>query len=375
VLVITSSPDSASQVPLMPGQPEVIEIRSWWPGKSALVSRSFAAVLFSVQVFFAVMKHARSEDVLLCVTTPFTLPYTVALAARLKKAASALIIYDLYPDTLVMAGFLHASSILTRCLRAANKTMFQWLDAIVIIGRDMRSKLLDYPKMTPSKISLIPNWVTLPIRYRELTPDNIYRRQCGDGFIVAMSGNAGFTHDPASVFEAARILQNNKDIKFLFSGEGVGWAKLREMQAASPLPNVTLIERVPEAELESFLSAGDVWVIPYRKDNTGVSVPSRIYNLLAIGRPIIICSEADAEAAILLREENIGWVAPPEDPKALAQIISLAASAEADTKEKGHRAAIVACRYTRQIALDAYRDLMDMLLERQLSRSRMNHAA
>jgi glycosyltransferase involved in cell wall biosynthesis len=271
-----------------------------------------------------------------------------------------------------MAGFLRASSILTRCLRAANKTMFQWLDAIVIIGRDMRSKLLDYPNMTASKISLIPNWVTLPIRYRELTPENTYRRQCGGGFVVAMSGNAGFTHDPVSVFEAARILKDNKEIKFLLSGEGVGWTKLKDMQAASPLPNVTLVERVPESELESFLSAGDVWVIPYRKDNTGVSVPSRIYNLLAIGRPIIICSEADAEAAILLREDDVGWVAPPEDPQALAQIISFAASAAAGTNEKGHRAAIVASRYTRQIALSAYRDLMDTLLERQLSRNRNN---
>jgi hypothetical protein len=107
-----------------------------------------------------------------------------------------------------------------------------------------------------------------------------------------MSGNSGFTHDPVSVFEAARILKDNKEIKFLLSGEGVGWTKLKDMQAASPLPNVTLVEMVSESELESFLSAGDVWVIPYRKDNTGVSVPSRIYNLLAIGRPIIICSEA-----------------------------------------------------------------------------------
>ena len=57
-----------------PGEPEVIEIRSWWPEKSALVSRSFAAALFAVQVFIAVMKHTRSEDVLLCVTTPFTRP-------------------------------------------------------------------------------------------------------------------------------------------------------------------------------------------------------------------------------------------------------------------------------------------------------------
>jgi glycosyltransferase involved in cell wall biosynthesis len=164
-------------------------------------------------------------------------------------------------------------------------------------------------------------------------------------------------------------LQNNPDIKFLLSGEGVGWAKLNEMQAASPLPNVTLIERVPGSELDSFLSAGNIWIVPYRKNNTGVSVPSRIYNLLAIGRPIIMCSEPDAEAAILMREENIGWVTPPEDPEALAQIISAAASAAADTSEKGHRAALVASRFTPQIALNGYRELMDRLLDRQRSRS------
>lgn len=370
VLVISSSPDSATKLPPIPGEPQVIEIRSWWPEKSALVSRSFAAVLFSIQVFFAVLKHAHSEDVLLCVTTPFTLPYTVALAARLRRAASALIIYDLYPDTLVMAGFLRASSTLTRWLRSANGAMFRGLDAIVIIGRDMRSKLLDYPRMTATKLNLIPNWATLRVGYRELDPENPFRRRCGGRFIVAMSGNAGFTHDPQSVFEAARLLQNNKDIKFLLSGEGVGWAKLHEMQAATPLSNVTLIERVPESELESFLSAGDVWIVPYRKNNTGVSVPSRIYNLLAIGRPIIICSEPNAEAAILIGEEDIGWISPPEDAQALAEIIAIAASAGAETTEKGRRAAIVASGYTREIALKAYCELMDRLLDRQLSHSR-----
>jgi glycosyltransferase involved in cell wall biosynthesis len=321
-------------------------------------------------MFIAIMKHARSEDVLLCVTTPFTLPYTVALAARLRKAASALIIYDLYPDTLVMAGFLRASSVLTKFLRAANARMFGWLDAIVVIGRDMGSKLLDYPKMTAGKMRLIPNWATLPIHYRDLLPQNPYRQRCGGRFIIAMSGNAGFTHDPESVFEAARILKDNSDIGFLLSGEGVGWTKLKGLQEASPLPNVTLIERVPDSELESFLAAGDVWIIPYRRNNTGVSVPSRIYNLLAIGRPIIICSEPDAEGAMLLQEEDIGWTTPPENPEALAQIIALAASATVDTSEKGRRATIVATRYTRQIALNAYRDLMDRLLHQQLSRCR-----
>ena len=370
VMVITSAPGSASNLPLIPGKPEVIEIKSWWPGKSALVSRSFAAVLFSVQVFFAVLKHARSEDVLLSVTTPFTLPYTATLAARLRKAASALIIYDLYPDTLVMAGFLRATSFLTRWLRSANKTMLRWLDAIVVIGRDMGPKLLEYPTVNTSKINLIPNWATMPVGYREISAENPFRRHCGGKFVVAMSGNAGFTHDPDSVFEAARILRGHPDIKFLLSGEGVGWTKIKEMQAASPLPNVTLLERVPDSELENFLAAGDVWIVPYRKNNTGVSVPSRIYNIFAVGRPIIICSEVDAEAAILLTEENIGWVTQPEDPGALAQTISFAASEAAATREKGQRAAQVASRYTRQISLGAYRDLMDGLLHRQLLRSR-----
>lgn len=370
VMVITSAPGSASRRPLAPGKPEVIEIKSWWPGKSALVSRSFAAVLFSVQVFFAVLKHARNDDVLLSVTTPFTLPYTVTLAARLRKAASALIIYDLYPDTLVMAGFLRATSFLTRWLRSANSTMLEWLDAIVIIGRDMAPKLLEYPDVSTSKINLIPNWATMPIAYRDISSENPYRRHCGGNFVVAMSGNAGFTHDPVSVFEAARILQDHPDIRFLLSGEGVGWTKIKQMQAASPIPNVTLIERVSDSELESFLSAGDIWVVPYRRNNTGVSVPSRIYNIFAMGRPIAICSEADAEAAILLQEENIGWVTPPEDPKALAQVIALAAADAAGTRRKGQHAVQVASRYTRQIALGAYRDLMDGLLQRQLVRSR-----
>lgn len=369
VIVLSSSPQSATMAPAKPGEPEVIEIKSWWPEKSALVSRSVAAVLFAIQVFVAVMKHTRKEDVLLCVTTPFTTPYTVALAARIRRAASALIIYDLYPDSLVMAGFLHPSSILTKFLRWTNQAMFTRLDSIVVIGRDMTAKLLEYPHISADSISLIPNWATLPVDYREFDADNPFRVRCGGRFIAAMSGNAGFTHDPESVFEAARILKDNPEIHFLLSGEGVGWAKIKEMQTATPLPNVTLLERVPDAQLESFLSAADIWIIPYRRNNTGVSVPSRIYNLLAVGRPVIICSEPDAEAALLVREEDIGWVVPPENADAIAEAISAAAAAQAATREKGHRATVVASRYTGPIALKAYRNLMNDLLDRNLSKA------
>jgi len=367
VTVISSTPGCGALSSAEGGRPEVIEVKSWWPSKSALVSRSLASILFSVQVFLAVIRRARPSDAVLSVTTPFTIPYAATFAARLKKAGSALIIYDLYPDTLVMTGFLDASSMLTRWLRLGNQTMFDWLDAIVVIGRDMSAKLLEYKTVTPAKIDLIPNWATLPAQYQEPDPGNGYRKPFNGRFVVAMSGNAGFTHDPVSVFEAAKILGTKRNIAFMLSGEGVGWTKLKEMQAASPLENVALVERVADADLEDFLCAGDVWIIPYRKGNTGVSVPSRIYNLLAIGRPIIICSEPDAEAAMLVREEDIGWVVPPEDPHALASAVGEAASSP-ETREKGRRAVRVAARYSRQIALRAYEDLMDGLLEKQKRR-------
>ena len=168
------------------------------------------------------------------------------------------------------------------------------------------------------------------------------------------------------------MLQDNPDIHFLFSGEGVGWTKLKERQAASPLANVSLVERVPEAELESFLSAADIWVIPYRKNNTGVSVPSRIYNLLAVGRPVIICSEPDAEAAVLVREHDLGSVVQPENPAAIAEAVRVAALEAGRTSEKGQRAAEIAPRYTRETALKSYRELMSRLLERQVSGTRPN---
>jgi glycosyltransferase involved in cell wall biosynthesis len=370
VIVLSGTPNSATKIPSRPGEPTVIEIRSWWPGKSALVSRSLAALLFAVQVFFAVMKHSRREDAILCVTTPFTLPYAVALAARLRKTSAALIIYDFYPDSLIMAGFLQPTSMVTKIMRWANKVMFERLDAVVTIGRDMNSLLMAYPRMTAEKITLIPNWATLPVRYRQIAADNPFRRGRESKFLVAMSGNAGFTHDPESVLEAARILKDDPNIHFLFSGEGVGWTKLRERQATSPLANVTLVERVPEAELESFLSAADIWVIPYRRNNTGVSVPSRIYNLLAVGRPVIICSEPDAEAAILVREHDLGWVVQPESPAEISKAIRAASSPAGHTLEKGQHASEIALGYTQTIALKSYRTLMSRLLDRQAIRVR-----
>jgi len=339
-------------------RPEVVEIRSWMPQKDALIRRSIAITLLALKMFFSTLKRARRGDIVFCVTTPFTVPYAVVLAARLRGASTILLVYDLYPEALEKTGLIKPSSLTARLIRIANNRLFRSLDAIITIGRDVGPLLLVYKGVTQAKINLIPNWTLLPAGYREHVSGNPYRVGHDSQLVIGLSGNLGFTHSPQTVFAAARLLRDNHDVHFLLSGWGIGWKELCDLQAAEKLGNVTMMEPVPSGELVDFLSAADVWVIPYLRNIAGVSIPSRLYNHLAIGRAVIVAAEAHSEASLVVNEDQIGWVVPPEDARALADAILLAASDRAATAQKGQRAAAAAGKYGPDSALQRYRDLI-----------------
>ncbi|MGY3343500.1 MULTISPECIES: glycosyltransferase family 4 protein [unclassified Bradyrhizobium] len=357
VVVISATPGSRAIG--QTGKPEVVEIKNWNPRKSAIVQRAAAICLLAARMFFSVLRRARSGDIVFCVTTPFTLPYTVLLAARLRGAKTMLLIYDLYPEALEAAGMVGANSLAVRLIRFANTLLFRRLDAIVVIGRDVPPLIEKYRGVTSEQLRYIPNWALTPIGYRPTDPASRFRAPDSSRFIVGLSGNLGFTHDPATVFEAARLLRDRKDIHFILSGWGVGWATLNELYAKDCLENVTVLKPVPEDELVEFLSAADLWVIPYRRHIAGVSIPSRLYNILAIGRPVVVTSEANSEGALVLAEAAIGWVVPPETPVELARAIREAADDRQATKDRGVRAAGIAEKYREEIALASYRQVVN----------------
>ena len=360
VLVLSGMPGSASTASA--GKPAVVEIRNWMPGKAVLIKRAAAEVLFTVRIFAALLTKLQRGDVALTVTAPFMLPYAVAAAARLKRAKSALIMHDLYPDVLIMAGLLKPTSLVAKAVRGLNALMFRALNAVIIIGRDTEKLLLQYGGMRPDKIRFIPNWATLVPAVRPVHADNPFRRPLAARFVVGLSGNLGFTHDPVIVFEAARLLRDDPDIHFLLSGWGIGIDRLREMQSEANLPNVTLVDRVEDDELETFLSAADVWLIPYRKSVAGVSVPSRFYNLLAVGRPVVLVSEPEAEAALIVSENNLGWVVAPGMPDQLAAAIRAACSSTDSSMPE--RVVAAARGFSSERALTSYASLIQGLLQK-----------
>jgi glycosyltransferase involved in cell wall biosynthesis len=361
VLVLSGTPGSATSDAASSNRPDVVEIKNRMPGKAALIKRAAAETSFTLRAFMAALHRLRRGDVAVTVTAPFMLPYAVAAAARLKRARSVLIMHDLYPDVLVAAGLLKPASIAARAIRAANALMYRALDAVVVIGRDTGRLLSRYRGIAPGKIRFIPNWATLAAGVRPIAPDNRYRREQAARFVVGLSGNLGFTHDPLIVFEAARLLRDDADIHFLLSGWGVGFERLKQMQSEAVLPNVSLVDRVEDNDLEAFLSAANLWLIPYRKHVAGVSVPSRFYNLLAVGRPIILVSEPGAEAALTVTEHDLGWIVAPGDAGELARTIRLASASE-DPSRAG-RAAEIAGRFNLAAAMASY-----SLLIRELRR-------
>lgn len=360
VVVLSGSPGALPAAQIAPGRPRVIAVKNRMPGKAALIRRGLSELVFVLRIFIALLRQLRRGDVVLTVTAPFMLPYAVAAASWLKGGRSALIMHDLFPDVLVMAGLLKPRSIVAGLMRAANSLMFRALNAVITIGRDAERPLLSYSGMTRNKIRFIANWATLVPAARPVTSDNPFRKALGAHFIVGLSGNLGFTHDPEIVFEAARLLKDEPDIRFLLSGWGIGFERLRELQADANLPNVSFVARVEDAELEAFLAAADLWIIPYRKDVAGVSVPSRFYNLLAVGRPVVLVSEPEAEAALTVVENGLGWVVTPGRADQLADAIRTAAGACDGAMTE--RAVKAASKFDRSVAMNAYAALIDELL-------------
>nr|WP_249802825.1 glycosyltransferase family 4 protein [Bradyrhizobium sp. 44] len=362
-VVLSGTPGSARPVATGGNTPEIIEIANWRPPKHALAQRLIASTALAIRLFWAVYRRARPGIVVMSVTSPFTLPYAVTLAARLRRAKTALLIYDLYPEALVAAGIARQSSLATRFLRLANGWLFRSLDAIFVIGRDVAPLLLSYPRVRADSIHFVPNWTLLPIGFRAPDDSSSFRKPYSAKFVVGLCGNLGFTHAPRTVFEAARLMRHETNIHFVLSGWGVGWTELKTLQAAENLDNVTLLDPVPENRLAEFLAAADAWAIPYRRDVAGVSIPSRLYNFLAVGRAVIVGTEPNAEAGLAVAEEDIGWIVPPENPARLAQAISEAASDRQATLERGRLAAVAALKYSEQASTKRYRDIVKSLRE------------
>lgn len=331
---------------------EIIRCRATRLDPNKLLSRATNALTSTCSMFFTLLRVVKRGQVLIVVTNPPTLPFIARFVSGLRGARCILLLHDVYPEALAAAGVMRRDGLVYRMLAAIAGRLYGKVDHVVVLGRDMARLAA---AKGARRITIIPNWGDV---------DLVRREEHGprDTFVVQYGGNIGRTHDLSALLDAAEAFRDDASLQFMIFGAGARRSEVEHDVASRRLNNVTLLPRLPAEELSASLNAADVAVVAMRAGMSGISVPSRLYNILAAGRPIIAIADHDSEIAMVVREEEIGWVVPPGDPAAFVDAIADARRDPARLEAMGRRARIAAeQKYTRSHAIDAYLALIETM--------------
>ena len=299
--------------------------------KDRLALRIVNLLTISLSIAWTTWKRVRRGDLVLVVTNPPSLPFVVFLAARLRRARSALRIEDVYPNVLVAAGMARPRSLLVRAIERATRALYRQMECVVVLGRDMAALAAEKLGDRAARMIYIPNWGDTESVRPMPRAENALLRELGieHRFVVQYMGNMGRTHGVDALASAALRLRNRADLHFLFVGWGARKTALEETVRKERLGRVTVLPGCSPADLPSYANACDLSVIAFQPGMAGVSVPSRMYNVMAAGKPILAVADPESELARVVLEQSIGWVVPPDDLDALVAGIERAAATPA----------------------------------------------
>ena len=333
-------------------------IRSMACNPRRLTGKAVNALSISAGLFLAGLRRIKRGDVVLIVTNPPMAPFLLRLAAWLKRAKFCLLVHDIYPDVLVPLKLMRAESRLYHLLNWINTRLYRSCDQVIVLGRDMERRVRSkFKGANPPPITIIPNWGEV---------DSITPKQRGESrlahtlrlgeasFVALYSGNHGKTHNLLEWVDIAVELRD-QGIQFLFMGDGAGRRALVERSQARQANNMTFLDFVDRSELADSLNAGDIGLISFIPGMEGISVPSRLYNFLAAGKPVLAVCGANSELAAVILEANAGWVVAPGNPTAIAQLLVQISGDPAERTRRGANARRTAEEtYSRTAVIGSY---------------------
>lgn len=336
-------------------------LRTWSSSRSrhSLLGRVTNYGTYLASSLIGVMK-AEKPDVVLTMTDP---PFVAAAAMAASKVRRVPFVYvnqDVFPEVAITLEVLPDGTT-AKALRSLNVRLRRSAAAVVAIGRDMERRLLasGAPR---DRLHVIPNWIdTTAVQPLDGTSPLRETQGWGDRFVVMHSGNVGLSQDLDTLVRAAEQLRNDADVLIAIVGEGGSKATLQEM--AANLDNIVFLPYQPKEQLSASLGAADLHVIGLRRGLAGAIVPSKVYGIMAAGRPFLAALEADSEVDLLAREFGCGIRVDPGDPTALADGIRRARSLDLVAMGAAGRAAAVE-RFDRQVATEAYRNLLERVAAR-----------
>ncbi len=313
--------------------------------------------------------RGRRPDLVLCMTDPPIVGDIGLVVARRFGVPLLVISQDVFPEIAERVKRLENRAVLG-ALRRLVALYLERADRVVAIGETMKQRL-EQKGAPAERVTVIPNWVDTT----ELVPQprrNAWSREQGvdDAFVVMHSGNVGHAQDLDTLVRAATFLRDLEKLQIMVIGFGARHAELMRLTERLEVAGaVRFLGYQPRARLGLSLGAADLHYVGLARGLSGFVVPSRLYGILAVGRPVLVSADADSETVKLVEEVGCGIVLPPGRPELVAGAIRDVVEGRVSLEAMGERGrAWVEAEADREVAFDRYRVLVAELTGSSSSR-------
>jgi colanic acid biosynthesis glycosyl transferase WcaI len=305
---------------------QIIRARGTTLRPRRFIGRALNYVTYFMSAFAAGMRLPAQD-----VTIALTDPPIIGLAALAARPRHGMIFYcqDIFPEVAGLLEDFHSPAINT-LLEHLNRFLVRRARRIVALGDTMAARLIDGKGASPAKMTVIHNWADTSA----IVPSPRHNafssaHDLDQAFVVLHAGNIGLSQNLDMVIDAAALLKERADIVFLFIGDGNRKAALQDAVTARGLTNVRFLPFQPRDQLRWTYATSDVCLVSLKPGLAGYIVPSKLYPILAAGRPYIAAVEASSEVATLTERHAGGLLIEPGNAAQLAAaIVDLAANRE-----------------------------------------------
>lgn len=305
--------------------------------KTRFLSRLKNIILYYVNAKYAI-KHIEKPDCVFAISQPPVLGGM--LGAYAKKKFDCKLIYniqDFNPELIEKVGYL-SSRLLISFLRKLDIKTCKTADKLILVGRDMVKTLAKRNIDVP--YAIINNWCDESKIYPLDDNDervSAFKRHYNieDKFVIMYSGNLGLYYDLENIISVCGEFKYEKDVVFVFVGGGASEGRLKNYVSENNLTNVIFIPYRDKDKLIYSLNSADVHIVSNAKGVKGISVPSKIYGVLACGKYVIGILERGSEASVIIEESGCGQVVNPNDALALKELFDYVIKNRDKIKENG----------------------------------------
>lgn len=305
---------------------KIIRIRVPEFSKSNKISRIKNILSYFIGAMIATFKVGKMDYVYSISQPPILGGLLGVWGKWMKRAKYIYNIQDFNPEQTMAVGY-SKNKLVLKAMMWFDKFSCKQADKVIVVGRDMIETLKGRFKgrKVPNH-AFINNWIDekeiypLPADHEKVVA---FKKKYGlqDKFIIMYSGNLGLYYDLENLMNVIKKFKDREDVVFAFVGEGTIRENLFQYKEKNNLQNVTFIPYQDKSDLIYSLNAGDVHWCLNAKGIKGVSVPSKLYGIIAAGKPIIGALEEGSEARLIIEDTNCGYVTEPGNYSAIEAII------------------------------------------------------